>query len=101
MNTERQGASREQVREAILDAVGRLLLKYGYRKMTVEDIAREAGIGKGSVYLHFPSKEEVALGWFDRVHGGIDREPEEYLRIRHRTGPQASGVGGPAGDGRM
>ena len=60
-------AVREEVREAILDATDRLLARYGYRKMTVEDIAREAGIGKGTVYLHFPSKEEVVLSRVDRM----------------------------------
>ncbi|HLL76584.1 MAG TPA: TetR/AcrR family transcriptional regulator [Pyrinomonadaceae bacterium] len=60
-------AVREEVREAILDATDRLLSRYGYRKMTVEDIAREVGIGKGSVYLHFTSKEEVVLSHVDRI----------------------------------
>lgn len=55
------------VYEAILDAAGRLLERYGYKKMTVEDIAHEAEIGKGSVYLHFKSKEDVALSWMDRA----------------------------------
>lgn len=55
------------VRERILDAADRLLARFGYRKMTVEDIAQEAGIGKGTVYLSFPSKEEVALGCIDRM----------------------------------
>jgi AcrR family transcriptional regulator len=60
-------AIREDVREAILDATERLLARYGYRKMTVEDIAREVGIGKGSIYLHFSSKEEVVLSHVDRI----------------------------------
>lgn len=54
-------------RTRILDAADRLLVRYGYRKMTVDDIAREAGIGKGSVYLSFRSKEDVALGCLDRM----------------------------------
>lgn len=33
--------------------------------MIIEDLAREAGIGKGSVYLHFRSKEEVVLAVVD------------------------------------
>lgn len=74
MSVEQRGAVREEVREAILDAVGSMLLKYGYRKMAVEDIAHEAGIGKGTIYLYFPSKEEVALGWFDRAHGKTEEE---------------------------
>lgn len=58
------------IREAILDATDVLLARFGYRKMTVEDIANEAGIGKGTVYLHFSSKEEVVLSHIDRI---VDR----------------------------
>ena len=47
-------------REAILDATDRLLARHGYKKMTIDDLAAEVGIGKGSVYLHFASKEEIA-----------------------------------------
>ena len=54
-------------RDRILDAAERLLGRFGYRKMTVEDIAAEAGIGKGTVYLSFPSKEEVVLSTVDRI----------------------------------
>jgi AcrR family transcriptional regulator len=60
-------AIREDIKDAILDATERLLARYGYRKMTVEDIAREVGIGKGSIYLHFNSKEEVVLSHVDRI----------------------------------
>jgi AcrR family transcriptional regulator len=80
MSTIHQCALREEVREAILDSAGRLLAKYGYKKMTVEDIAHEAGIGKGTVYLYFPSKEEVALGWFDLSHGKIDQDLMTIVR---------------------
>ncbi len=54
-------------RDAILDATDRLLARYGYKKMTIDDLAREVGIGKGSVYLHFVSKEEIALSHIDRI----------------------------------
>lgn len=52
---------------AILDAADRLLARYGYKKMTIDDLAREAGIGKGTVYLHFKSKEDVVLSHVDRI----------------------------------
>jgi len=68
------------VKNSILDAVGRLLVRYGYKKMTVSDIANEAGIGKGTVYLYFSSKEEVALSWFERIHGELVREMESIAR---------------------
>jgi AcrR family transcriptional regulator len=53
--------------DLILDAVDRLLARYGYKKMTIDDLAREAGIGKGTVYLHFRSKEDVVLSHVDRI----------------------------------
>ena len=60
-------AVKDEAKDAILDAADRLLARYGYRKMTVEDIAREVGIGKGTIYLHFSSKEEVVLSHVDRI----------------------------------
>lgn len=54
-------------RDAILDATDRLLARYGYKKMTIDDLAKEVGIGKGSVYLHFESKQEIALSHIDRI----------------------------------
>jgi AcrR family transcriptional regulator len=60
-------ATRKEVRDAILDAADRLLARYGYKKMTMDDLAQEAGIGKGTIYLHFPGKQEVALARIDRV----------------------------------
>ena len=63
----RRVAPGESRKELILDAADRLLAHFGYKKMTVEDIAREAGIGKGTVYLHFASKEDVVLSHVDRI----------------------------------
>ncbi len=57
----------KSTRDAILDATDRLLARYGYKKMTIDDLATEVGIGKGSVYLHFTSKEEIALSHIDRI----------------------------------
>jgi AcrR family transcriptional regulator len=46
-------------RQQILDAAERLLRRYGFAKTTIADIAREAGIGVGTFYLEFPSKDAV------------------------------------------
>jgi AcrR family transcriptional regulator len=46
-------------RTAILDAALRVFGQYGYRRTSMDDIAREAEIGKGTIYLSFASKEEV------------------------------------------
>lgn len=71
-------APKEAVKDAILDATDRLLARYGYRKMTVEDIASEARIGKGTIYLHFSSKEEVVLSHVDRI---VERLKEQLREI--------------------
>ena len=63
----RNGVQTKEVREALLDKAESLLASYGYKKMTIDDLAREVGIGKGSVYLHFTSKEEIALSHVDRI----------------------------------
>jgi len=58
MNTQRRGAP-EARRAAILDAAWKLFSRYGYRRTSIDDIAREAEIAKGTVYLNFKSKEEI------------------------------------------
>jgi AcrR family transcriptional regulator len=63
--------------DRILDATERLLARYGYRKMTMDDIAQEAGIGKRTIYVHFPSKEEVALASIDRVVARLQQRLRE------------------------
>ena len=46
-------------REQILRAAERLLGRYGPAKTTIADVAREADIGVGTVYLEFPSKHAI------------------------------------------
>jgi AcrR family transcriptional regulator len=66
----------------ILDATDRLLARYGYKKMTVDDLANEVGIGKGSIYLHFRSKEDVVYSHIDRVIGRLLQRLEPIVRSR-------------------
>ena len=49
----------EARRVVIQDAALRVFGQYGYRRTSMDDIAREAGIAKGTIYLSFASKEEV------------------------------------------
>ena len=54
------GAERREARaQRILDAASTLILRYGYHKTTIEDIAREAGVGKGTLYLHWKTREAL------------------------------------------
>jgi TetR/AcrR family acrAB operon transcriptional repressor len=76
----------KEPREALLDAADRIFQRFGYKKTTVEEIAAEAGFSRGTVYLHFRSKEEIALAWADRL--GKDRRASLDL-IAHSPGSPA------------
>ena len=67
---DKEGAAREA---RILDAAANLITRYGYEKTTVSDIAREAGISKGAIYLHYSSKEAL----FESL---LKREMRRYRR---------------------
>lgn len=43
--------------DRILDVAGELMLRYGYKRVTVDDVATEAGIGKGTIYQHWKTRE--------------------------------------------
>lgn len=43
------------------------MARYGFRKMTMEDIAKEARVGRRTIYLYFKNKEDVALSSIGRV----------------------------------
>ena len=54
--------------ERVLDSAAELLVRWSYQRVTIEDVARHAGIGKGTVYLHFRSKDALFLTVLVRVH---------------------------------
>src|SRR5262245_888983 len=81
--------------ERVLDAAAELLVRWGYHKVTIDEIARQAGIGKGTVYLHFRTKEALFLTvvlraqWRSLVQilDGMAPDPAEALPSRIiRTG---------------
>lgn len=55
------------LRDAILDAADRLMAQHGFRRITMDDVAREAGVAKRTIYLRFSSKEELGLSSIGRV----------------------------------
>lgn len=54
-------ADKAERRQEILDAVEGLYLKHPDRMPSVSEVATSAGLAKGTVYLYFPSKEEMLL----------------------------------------
>lgn len=71
------------VREAICDCASRLFTAHGFQETTVDDIAREAGIGRRTFFRYFRSKEDVVLWKFDQ----FARCTVEQLALRPRREP--------------
>lgn len=71
-------------RDAILDAAGVLLGRYGYHKTTMDDLATQAGIARRTLYLHFRCKDDIFLARIDRV---VDRLLAEERHLADATGP--------------
>jgi len=61
-----QAEDKQERHHAILDAAERLLLRAPDRVANVAEVADEAGLAKGTVYLYFPSKEELLLAVHER-----------------------------------
>jgi AcrR family transcriptional regulator len=45
----------------ILESARKLFSHYGFEKTTIEDIAKEAELGKGTIYLEFDNKEAILM----------------------------------------
>ncbi|HLM57005.1 MAG TPA: TetR/AcrR family transcriptional regulator [Pyrinomonadaceae bacterium] len=69
-------------REAILRAATRVFAENGYFNSKVADVARQAGVADGTVYLYFKSKEEILRSIFDRnTTEAIEEGREELAKI--------------------
>lgn len=55
----------EARKERILVAAAKVFAEFGYRRATIDRVAEEAGVAKGSVYLAFDSKEDLFYGVFE------------------------------------
>jgi AcrR family transcriptional regulator len=62
-------------REMILEAAKKRFQRFGYSKTTMDEIAGDAGISKGTIYLYFENKEDI----FNELLAREAREMERYL----------------------
>ena len=89
----RERADAARNRERVLAAARRLFADRGVRAVTMSDVAREAGVAKGTVFHRFGDRAGLALALLDEaeralqerlLHGppplGPDAEPRERLR---------------------
>jgi AcrR family transcriptional regulator len=89
-------ATQQRTRSRILGAAADHFARFGYRRTNIADIADEAGIGKGTVYLYFDNKIELLaacvaqekLELIPQLEQAMSRPPSErleaYLQIAIR-----------------
>lgn len=51
-----------------------LFAEHGIAKTSVDEIAKEARVGKGTVYLYFKTKEEIIIEIWEHVHEMLDKD---------------------------
>jgi len=75
----RRQAASETRRLAILDGARKVFARQGYTETVVDDIAAEVGIGKGTLYLYFASKEQIYLAALLQDARELDRLTRECM----------------------
>lgn len=63
---------REEMQRGILNAAMQVYAKKGYHAATIADVAKEAGLGKGTLYLYFKNKEAIAISMVERHFKGME-----------------------------
>lgn len=79
-------ADRNVIRERLLETGLRSLEQKGYRASSVEEIARETGIAKGTFYNFFKSKEDFYLQIMLSIRDGRRRELTEFFSSGDKPG---------------
>src|SRR5947209_6815033 len=65
---------RQERAALILQVAEEVLTEKGYHETSMDEIAARVGVAKGTVYLHFPSKEDLVFALFER-------ELEAFLEV--------------------
>lgn len=71
---------RPSSRDRILDALERILVDDGLHAVTLERVAERAGVSKGGLLYHFPSKEALITGLARRLAEAVEDEFEQAER---------------------
>src|SRR5258707_12990701 len=61
-------------RERILDASERIFARHGFFAARVSEIAKEAGVADGTIYLYFKSKDDLLISLFERRMTQVNEE---------------------------
>jgi AcrR family transcriptional regulator len=91
----------EQARQAILEAAGQLLSETGYGRLTMEGIARRAGVSKQTIYRWWPTRSAVVQEALTEGAAALAPAPDLgslEADLRALVGATARGMGGAYAD---
>jgi AcrR family transcriptional regulator len=80
---------RDRIEARLLETGRRLFERQGLRKTNVAELAAAAGIGKGSFYLFYPSKEALFMAISDRFESQVKMALRDELEALRRDGADA------------
>jgi AcrR family transcriptional regulator len=72
-------AKREDLADKILDAAAELITRWGYSKTTIDDIARQAGVSRGTIYLRWKTRDELFWVLLTRENLSLAEEVRQQL----------------------
>lgn len=68
--------------EQIAEAALRRFARYGYKRSSMDDIAREAGVARATLYLHFKGKDDVFRAMLAGLGQHVETRCREVLAMR-------------------
>jgi AcrR family transcriptional regulator len=79
MNRPQRKNNPDAVRARLLECAARLIVDQGLPSLTLENVAREAGVSKGGLLHHYPGKTALIDGLFEEVVDWFDSQVEDAL----------------------
>lgn len=91
----RMERKKEEKRKAILDAAEKMISKKGEQSMTMDHVATEADVAKGTLYLYFKNKESLCAAVSTRINKELNQLIKEKMEL-YKTGSEKALASGTA-----
>ena len=72
---------KSEVRAQIVDVARKIFTRYGFRKTTMDEIARATRKGKSSIYYYFPGKEDIFKAVVEKEAGELHSRLDRTIRV--------------------